>query len=113
MSHLLDTNICSAHFRRPAGLAHQFLQHADYSFLLSFWESCMRERTTLMIRIHYLRGSPIYWKTSACSISITPVPKRFGEVRGTMLRQGISIPTADLMIGAVALVHESILKMFF
>jgi tRNA(fMet)-specific endonuclease VapC len=32
--------------------------------------------------------------------------KRFGEVRGTMLRQGISIPTADLMIGAIALVHN-------
>ena len=23
MSHLLDTNICSAHFRRPGGLAHR------------------------------------------------------------------------------------------
>jgi hypothetical protein len=28
MSHLLDTNICAAHFRRPAGLAHRFFQHA-------------------------------------------------------------------------------------
>src|SRR5438093_8812102 len=32
--------------------------------------------------------------------------ERFGKVRGTLLRQGISIPTADLMIGAVALVHD-------
>jgi tRNA(fMet)-specific endonuclease VapC len=28
MTHLLDTNICSAHMRRPAGLAHRFFQHA-------------------------------------------------------------------------------------
>jgi hypothetical protein len=28
MTHLLDTNICSAHIRRPAGLAHRFFQHA-------------------------------------------------------------------------------------
>ena len=28
MNFLLDTNICSAHMRRPAGLAHWFLQHA-------------------------------------------------------------------------------------
>ena len=28
MSFLLDTNICSAHMRRPAGLAHRFVQHA-------------------------------------------------------------------------------------
>lgn len=28
MSFLLDTNICSAHLRRPAGLAHRFTQHS-------------------------------------------------------------------------------------
>ena len=28
MTHLLDTNICSAHMRRPAGLAHRFFQYA-------------------------------------------------------------------------------------
>ena len=33
MSHLLDTNICSAHFRRSARLAHQFLQHAGRLFV--------------------------------------------------------------------------------
>ena len=28
MTHLLDTNICSAHMRRPGGLAHRFFQHS-------------------------------------------------------------------------------------
>ena len=28
MSYLLDTNICSAHIRRPGGIAHCFIQHA-------------------------------------------------------------------------------------
>ena len=28
MSFLLDTNICSAHIRRPGGVAHHFVQHA-------------------------------------------------------------------------------------
>lgn len=28
MTHLLDTNICSAHMRRPAGLAHRLFQYA-------------------------------------------------------------------------------------
>jgi predicted nucleic acid-binding protein len=28
MSYLLDTNICSAHARRPGGVAHRFIQHA-------------------------------------------------------------------------------------
>ena len=29
MTHLLDTNICSAHMRHPAGLAHRFFQYAS------------------------------------------------------------------------------------
>ncbi len=28
MSFLLDTNVCSAHMRRPGGLAHRFVQHS-------------------------------------------------------------------------------------
>ena len=28
MRFLLDTNICSAHLKRPAGLMHRFVQHA-------------------------------------------------------------------------------------
>ena len=32
--------------------------------------------------------------------------KKFGEIRGALLRQGISVPAADLMIGSVALVHD-------
>ncbi|WP_020467016.1 type II toxin-antitoxin system VapC family toxin [Singulisphaera acidiphila] len=33
MSFLLDTNICSAHLRRPSGLAHRFLQHSGRLFV--------------------------------------------------------------------------------
>ena len=32
--------------------------------------------------------------------------RKFGEVRGTLLQQGISIPTTDLMIASTALVHN-------
>ncbi len=35
MSFLLDTNICSAHIRRPAGLAHRFMQHAGRLWMSS------------------------------------------------------------------------------
>ena len=27
MSYLLDTNICSAHLKRPSGLSHRFIQY--------------------------------------------------------------------------------------
>jgi tRNA(fMet)-specific endonuclease VapC len=29
MNFLLDTDICSAHMRRPASLAHRFIQHTS------------------------------------------------------------------------------------
>ena len=32
--------------------------------------------------------------------------EKFGQIRGTLLQQGISIPTADLMIASAALVHN-------
>ncbi len=31
---------------------------------------------------------------------------KFGQVRGTLLQQGISVSRMDLMIGSVALVHN-------
>jgi tRNA(fMet)-specific endonuclease VapC len=30
----------------------------------------------------------------------------FGKVRGRLLQQGVSVPTADLMIAVTALVHD-------
>ena len=35
MSFVLDTNICSAHFRRPGGLAHRFIQYVGRLFVPS------------------------------------------------------------------------------
>ena len=35
MSFVLDTNICSAHFRRPGGLAHRFIQYGGGLFVSS------------------------------------------------------------------------------
>ena len=32
--------------------------------------------------------------------------KKFGEIRGSLLRQWTSVPAVDLMIGSVALVHD-------
>lgn len=32
--------------------------------------------------------------------------RKFGEVRGTLLQRGLSVPTTDLMIASTALVHN-------
>ena len=107
MSHLLDTNICSAHFRRPGGLAHQFLQHVGRLFVptialgeLYAGAYHVSDPTDLLQRIEDLLED-------VNVLDFDPVcAKKFGEIRGSLLRQGISIPSVDLMIGSVALVHD-------
>jgi len=107
MSHLLDTNICSAHFRRPGGLAHRFLQYSGRLFIptvvlaeLYTGAYHVDDPTPLLQKIaDLLDDVRVLDFDHACAT-------RFGKVRGALLREGISVPTADLMIGAVALVHD-------
>src|ERR1051326_8773869 len=107
MSHLLDTDICSAHFRRPAGLAHQFLQHAGRLFIPAI---VLAELYTGAY--HVDNPHPLLQKIADLLDDVRIVgfdhacAKRFCQVRGSLLRQGVSVPTADLMIGAIALVHD-------
>jgi tRNA(fMet)-specific endonuclease VapC len=104
MSFLLDTDICSAHFRRPSGLAHRFMQHSGRLNL-----SCvtlgelytgayhLADPQPLLDQIdELLRDVLIVDFHAACSL-------QFGKVRGNLLQRGISVPTADLMIAATAL----------
>jgi tRNA(fMet)-specific endonuclease VapC len=107
VSHLLDTNICSAHFRRPGGLAHQFLQRVGRLFVptivlgeLYAGAYHVDDPTNLLQRIEDL-------VEDVNVLDFDPVcAKKFGEIRGSLLRQGISVPAMDLMIGSVALVHD-------
>ena len=107
MTHLLDTNICSAHMRRPARLAHRFLQfvgrlavptvvlaelyagaykHPSHTRLLTLIADLLTEVKVLDFDLH-----------SA---------EQFGRSDGHLRQQGVQVPTADLMIASVALVHN-------
>jgi tRNA(fMet)-specific endonuclease VapC len=110
MSFLLDTDTCSAHMRRPARLAHRFIQHTgrlaiptivlgelyagaynhpDTSRLLNLISDLLQEVNVLDFDM-------------ACA-------ERFGRERGTLLKQGITVSRLDLLIASVALVHDFIL----
>lgn len=107
MKFLLDTDICSAHMRRPANLTHRFIQylnqlaiptvvlgelfagaykHPDPTRLLALIDDLVQELHVLDFDSH-------------CA-------EQFGQLRGQFLQQGIAVSTADLMIAAVALVHD-------
>ncbi len=110
MRFLLDTNICSAHMRRPARLAHRFIQyHGQLAIptivLAELYGGAYRSTNSqrLVALIHDLTNEvQLLNFDSACA-------EQCGRVQGHLLQQGISVSTMDLMIASVALVHDLIL----
>jgi tRNA(fMet)-specific endonuclease VapC len=107
VTHLLDTNICSAHIRRPAGLAHRFFQHAGHIAIASVvlaelyagaYKHPSPTRLLALIK-DLLSEVTVLDFDSACA-------EQFGKVQGGLLQQGITVPSADLMIASVALFHN-------
>jgi tRNA(fMet)-specific endonuclease VapC len=107
MTHLLDTDTCSAHMRRPAGLAHRFFQHAGSLAMASvslaelYSGAYKRPQPARLLALisDLLQDVVVLDFDTACA-------ERFGQVRGALLQQGIQVPTTDLMIASVALVHD-------
>jgi tRNA(fMet)-specific endonuclease VapC len=108
MSFLLDTNICSAHLKRPSGLMHRFVQHSGGLFIPSI---VLGELYTWA----YHRDSPQLVLDRIENDLLADVgllsyddgsAREFGRVRGGLLRKGLSVCSVDLMIAAVALAHN-------
>ncbi|MEX2560124.1 MAG: type II toxin-antitoxin system VapC family toxin [Pirellulales bacterium] len=107
MTHLLDTNICSAHMRHPSGLAHRFFQYAGgiaipTVVLAELYAGAYKHPNPpklLGLIADLLREVTVLDFDSAGA-------EQFGKVQGGLMQQGISVPTADLMIAAVALVYN-------
>jgi tRNA(fMet)-specific endonuclease VapC len=110
VSFLLDTNICSAHLRRPSGLMHRFVQHAGR---LSVPSIVLGELYTMaygkadprpvLRQIHDLL------KDVRLLAFDEPSAEEFGKLRNVLKRQGIGVSPVDLMIAAVAIAHDLIL----
>jgi tRNA(fMet)-specific endonuclease VapC len=107
MTHLLDTNICSAHMRHPAGLAHRFFQYAggiaiSTVVLAELYAGAYKHPNPpklLALITDLLQEVTALDFDSACA-------EEFGKLQGGLLQQGITVPVADLMIATVALLHN-------
>ena len=108
MSFLLDTNICSEHLRRAAGLTHRFIQHSGGLYLSSIvlgesytWAHRRPEPRRLLhlIERQLLSELPVLSYDAVCA-------ERFGVERASLLRKGIVVGPVDVMIASVALVHD-------
>ena len=107
MNFLLDTDTCSAHKRRPAQLAHRFIQYvgglAIPSIVLAeLYAGAYKHPNPprlLSLIADLLQEVQVIDFDAACAA-------QFGQVRGTLLQQGISVSRMDLLIASVALVHN-------
>jgi len=108
VSFLLDTNICSAHLRRPAGLSHYFVQHGGRLFI----------PTIVLAELYawaYRRGDPapvlhaigemLRWEVAVMDFDRV-CALEFGKMRGQLAAKGITVPPVDLLIASVAIVHD-------
>jgi tRNA(fMet)-specific endonuclease VapC len=107
MSYLLDTNIVSVHLRRPAGLTHRFIQHSGRLSIptlvlaeLYAWAHGRDDPTSVLEKIRLLLEDVELLGFEQDSA------ERFGIIQTQLLRRGITVNAVDLMIAAVALVHD-------
>jgi tRNA(fMet)-specific endonuclease VapC len=102
VSFLLDTNILSAHLRRPAGLAHRFFQHSGRLFTsgvslaeLYDWVNGRSDPDPLRASVQMLL---------TYEVSLIPFDadcaEEFGRVRADLRRQGISVDNYAERLGA-------------
>jgi tRNA(fMet)-specific endonuclease VapC len=107
MTHLLDTNICSAFLKQPGRLAHRFIQHGG--------GLCV---STIVLGELYAWAelSPTGRRHAAIEsdllsiVDVIDFDRRcagvFGRLRIESQRNGTNPDALDLMIAAVALEHD-------
>lgn len=107
MSFLLDTNILSAHLRRPSGLTHRFVQYSGrlYTSSISLAE--------LYVWV-FGRPNPAPVLSSVETLLThevgvipfdTDCAEEFGRLRAELKAGGIGVDNMDLLIAATALVY--------
>lgn len=108
MSFLLDTNILSAHLRRPSGLTHRFIQYSGRLYTsgvclgeLYVWAHRPQDPSKRLDSIRHM----LRYEVSV--IDFDPhCAQQFGHTRAVLRRQGIEVNTVDLMIASPALIHD-------
>ena len=107
MSFLLDTNICSAHIRRPAGLAHRFIQHSGRLWMPSIVLAELYAGAYLLDDPRrVLAGIDDLRRDVGMLAFDDKCAEEFGKLRGVLKRLGVSGNPMDLMIASVAVVHN-------
>jgi tRNA(fMet)-specific endonuclease VapC len=107
LSFLLDTNVCSAHLRGRPDLTHRFIHHGGRLFIptivlaeLYTWAYRRDDPAALLDAIGELLS-----EVRVLDYDEQPA-RAYGQLRGSLLRQGLPVDPVDLMISSVALVND-------
>jgi tRNA(fMet)-specific endonuclease VapC len=107
MSFLLDTNICSSHIRRPAGLAHRFMQHSGRLWMSSLVLAELYAGAYMLDQPdRVLAGIGELRKDVGLLVYDDNCAEEFGKLRGVLKRRGVAANPVDLMIASVALAND-------
>lgn len=107
MSFLLDTNICSAHMNRSAGLMHRFIQHSGRIAIPTIVLAELYAGAYLLPNPSRILTAILDLLTDVSVLSFDePCAEEFGKLRGLLNQQGLVVHPIDLQIAAVALVHN-------
>lgn len=105
MSFLLDTNILSAHLKRPGGLTHRFIQHGGRLFTSSIclaelyvWAFGKADITKTMAVIEQM----LKYEVTAISFN-DDAAREYARLRRLLKPLGIPVSPPDLFIAAVAM----------
>jgi tRNA(fMet)-specific endonuclease VapC len=108
MSFLLDTDHLSAHLRRPSGLAHRFFQYSGRLYTPSIalaelyvWAYRRPDPAPALVSIEKM----LFHEVNVVGYD-NDCAKEFGRIRVEMRRQGIEVPSVDLLIASVALAYD-------
>ena len=93
--------------RRPGKLAHRFIQYTGQLAMSSVTLAELYAGAYKHSQVNRLLGliGDLLQEVQVIDFDSAGAEK-FGQVRGTLLQQGISVPTADLLIAWAALVHN-------
>jgi tRNA(fMet)-specific endonuclease VapC len=107
MTHLIDTDICSFHFRRPGGLAHRFFQHmgglaiSAVSVAELFAGAYRRKNPQLLlVKIDTLIQDMTVIEFDRAGA------EQYGRLFGLLAKHGRTPPIADAMNASLALLHN-------
>lgn len=108
MTHLLDTNICSAYVKQPGRMHHRIVQYSGGIAISSLvlaelyaWAFRRPDPQKLLEPINedLLADVTVLDFDTACA-------RQFGQLRAYQLETGILVHPVDLMIASTALIHD-------